>query len=557
MKVKRIESARSKDADEPSGFACNIASNSARARGRLLRPSAAAALLRAVLCLGPAAPRGAAAFDDRRTIAKNNKAYREGKKAIREGHYENAVKIYQDLLLADWQDVQAHLGISLAYLKIQNYQLCYDHANEVLKIDPKNARANALVGLAMLRSGYVKQSVGYLIESVKADPKEPLAHGAAAEIDYYEGRSKEARMKSYYAFTLDSQEPDYLFTFARASSRLEMFRDAADAYERFLTVAPKTEVERRERIKGLIRLYRQLTDVEVHEISGPRQAEIPFSLGSDRRPYMKMRINGREATFVIDTGSGFTVISKEAAKKFRVSEIARGGSSQGFGGSGKFPIVYGLLNSMHLGDIKVRSIPCFIRPFHAPKGRTGEPEADGLIGLSVLAYFLTEIDYKDSVLRLDRDVDKPLPAAVSPDVTVIPFRTTQNGLISIETQIDGTHSINAILDSAASSSVISMAAVDRLKMRDQIIKGQTVQVTGAAGVADNVELLFIRNCRVADLQQDNLRALVLDFAAINESSGFEQSGILGGDFLRNFRVTIDFIRAQVSFQPHSSSITRQ
>jgi hypothetical protein len=141
---------------------------------------------------------------------------------------------------------------------------------------------------------------------------------------------------------------------------------------------------------------------------------------------------------------------------------------------------------------------------------------------------------------------------VLPGVTTVPFRTTQNGLISVETQFDDANMINAILDSGASSSVISLAAVDRLKMHDRIIKGQTASVVGAAGVTENVQMLFIRNCKVADLQQSNLRALVMDFNAINETSGFEQSGILGGDFLRNFRVTIDFSRAQLSFQPHTN-----
>jgi hypothetical protein len=58
---------------------------------------------------------------------------------------------------------------------------------------------------------------------------------------------------------------------------------------------------------------------------------------------------------------------------------------------------------------------------------------------------------------------------------------------------------------------------------------------------------------VADIQQTNMRALVLDFGAINETSGFEQSGILGGDFLRHFRVTIDFSRALLAFQQNAES----
>jgi hypothetical protein len=71
-----------------------------------------------------------------------------------------------------------------------------------------------------------------------------------------------------------------------------------------------------------------------------------------------------------------------------------------------------------------------------------------------------------------------------------------------------------------------------------------------------VELVHIRNCRVADLRQDNMRALVLDFDAINETAGFEQSGILGGDFLRHFSLTIDFVRAEVTLRPYTSSIKK-
>ena len=113
------------------------------------------------------------------------------------------------------------------------------------------------------------------------------------------------------------------------------------------------------------------------------------------------------------------------------------------------------------------------------------------------------------------------------------------------------------IDSGASSTVISAAAVERLRLHDQIIKGQTASVIGAAGVTDNVQMLFIRNCRVADQLQSNLRALVLDFGAINETSGFEQSGILGGDFLRHFKLTIDFNRAQLALQPYTPDVTKQ
>jgi predicted aspartyl protease len=492
---------------------------------------------------------------DKKTKELNEKLDRQAKKAIRAGKYDDALKIYQDMIDANPRDVSPKLGASFAYLKLQNYVLCFERATEAINLDADNARAHALSGISLLRSGFVRGAVIELQQALNLDPKEALAYGGAAEIDYYEGRPKESRAKSFYAHQLDPDEPDYLVTYARSSSRVEDFKEAADAYELFLEISPPSDHERRDRIRGLIQFYRQLAGLRVHQVSGSAVTQIPFQLGADRRPYVKVKINGREAVFVIDTGSGFTVMSKDAAKRFGVSEIARGGKSQGIGGSGKFQIVYGLIKQIQIGEAKVRMVPCFIRPFHVATGGPPEETAAGFIGLSILSHFVTELDYKESSMRLDRSTNSQ--RADTPGVTMIPFRTTQNGLISVETEFNNNKNLNVILDSGASSTVVSVAAVERLNMRDQIIKGQTASVVGAAGITDNVQLLFIRNCRVADQLQSNLRALILDFGAINETSGFEQSGILGGDFLRHFRLTIDFNRALLALQPHTPPITKQ
>lgn len=482
--------------------------------------------------------------------------HREARKAMHRGNYADAAKIYQGLLALNAHDFNARLGVSFAYLKMLDYPRCFDAASEALKAQPSNARAHALAGVAMLRSGYVELASAELRIAARFDPKEALAYGGAAEVDYYEGRVAESRQKSIYAHKLDPDEPDYLISYARASSRAEDFKEAAEAYELFLQVAPRSDVERRDRILGLIRFYRRLAGIRVHQAAGAESADLPFHLGSDRRPYLHVKLNGRDALFVVDTGSGFTVISSEAAKRFRVSEIAKGGKSQGVGGTGKFEIVYGLIRSMDIGATMLRMVPCFIRKFHGDTERPTEERADGFIGLSIMSRFIVELDYKEHRLRLDRRVGSSLPPAGA-GITLVPFRTTQNGLISVEAELDGKKTINAILDSGASSMVISAAAVERLKMDDQIIKGETRSVIGAAGITPNVEVLFIRNCRVADLQQSNLSALIMDLSALNETAGFEQSGILGADFLRHFRLTIDFNRGQLAFQRHTAAPVNQ
>ena len=533
---------------------------SALMQDRTVRPAGYFLLIVAlIICVPIVPPAGASSQQQDAKEAKEagEKLDREARKALRAGKYEVGLKIYLGMIETDGRDNRARLGASFAYLKMQNYPPSFQQAKEVLSVDANNARAHALAGVSLLRSGFIRAAVGELQQSLDLDPKEALAYGGAAEIDYYEGRPKDARSKSYYAHNLDPEEPDYLVTYARSSSRLEDFKEAADAYELFLEISPPSDGERRDRVRGLIQFYRQLAGLRVHQVGGAPVTEVPFQLGSDRRPMFHVKLNGRDSIFVIDTGSGFTVISKEAAQRFGVTEIARGGESQGVGGSGKFQIVYGLIKNLQIGEAKVKMIPCFVRPFHGEKDRPADEKADGFIGLSVLSHFLTELDYKEARIRLDRRDSGSSPLAAVPGVTLVPFRTTQNGLISVETEFDGNPFVNAILDSGASSTVISQAAVERLNMGDQIIKGQTTSVIGAAGITENVRMLFIRNCRVADQLQSNLRALVLDFGAINETSGFEQSGILGGDFLRHFRLTIDFNRALLALQPHSPPVNKQ
>ncbi len=548
MKVKGIESARPSVLCPPS-FVSGASANRKRWAGGVLIFCLFAALL--------LAPMTRADSGDQKVEAARENTLRDARRALRKGDFERAARLYGEMVDRDAQDVQAQMGAAFAHMKLQNYARCFDHATAALKVNLNNARAHALAASALLHSGFLQAAVPELADALKLDPKEALAYGTAAELDYYEGRVNESRAKALYAHRLDADEPDYVMTYARASSRAEDYKEAADAYELFLEIAPPSDTERRDRIQGLIRFYRRLSGMQVHQVSGPALSEVGFRLGSDRRPYIRVKVNGRDALFVIDTGSGFTVISKEAAQRLGVSEIARGGKSQGIGGDGKFPIVYGLISSLQLNEVKVRVVPCFIRPFHGSESRPADERADGFIGLSILSRFITGLDYKEGRLILDRNTDRPIQVADLPGATTIPFRMTQNGLISVETEFDGTNTVNAILDSGASSTAVSMAAVERLKMRDRIIQGQRASVIGAAGVTDNVELLFLRNCRVADLRQNNLRALVLDFDAINETSGFEQSGILGGDFLRHFLVTIDFPRTRVRFQPHTAAITNK
>jgi hypothetical protein len=76
-----------------------------------------------------------------------------------------------------------------------------------------------------------------------------------------------------------------------------------------------------------------------------------------------------------------------------------------------------------------------------------------------------------------------------------------------------------------------------------------MRVYGAAGVEENVTTLLLPRLLLGSYAREKLGAAVLDLDPINETTGFVQSGIIGGNFLRNFRVSFDFKRAIVRFEP--------
>jgi hypothetical protein len=53
----------------------------------------------------------------------------------------------------------------------------------------------------------------------------------------------------------------------------------------------------------------------------------------------------------------------------------------------------------------------------------------------------------------------------------------------------------------------------------------------------------------------NARAVILDLDSINGESGFEQHGILGGDYLSHFRVVLDLRRFQFRITPQTDAIS--
>lgn len=505
------------------------------------------------------------------------KALKRAEKEMKQANFASAEKIYRELLERDQKDKDARLGLSFSLVKQSRLVEAFEEAAQVLSADPLNSRAHALLGISLLRGGEFRNSIEALYTAAKFNDREALAIAGLSEIEYFENRTRNAYAGLKRAIFLDGSEPDYYISMARVCSRLEYYREAADNYQRFLQVSPKTDAERRARIQGLIDFYRYLGNTKIQQTSGKEVTTIPF-IQHNHRPFIEVMINGKgPLRFVVDTGASLSVISDKVAEQLGIRPAARGGKARAVGGTGTFPIVYGLLDSMTIGDAKIDAVPVYIRTVHTTDDMPESQRADGYLGLSVLSNFKVAIDYQNKTITLDRtpiredeaagaqkdiaadkpaDEVKPIDPDAVPAGVEIPIRTTSGGLASTETKLpDLDRPLNFIIDTGATVSVISKAAVRRHSLDAMKIPGETYRVIGAAGIAEGAEALRLSNLNVSGLKRENSRALILDLDAVNETSGFEQHGILGGDYLSNFLVILDLRRHQFLLTPQNKTIS--
>jgi tetratricopeptide (TPR) repeat protein len=488
----------------------------------------------------------------------DGKVRQRANEALRHGDYETAEKQFREALAKDSHDKDARLGLSYALLKQRMLQDAYDHAARVILVDPMSARAHALLGSAILAAGDFRNSVEEFRTALSIQEDEALAISGLAMVDFYENRLDPAIKGLRRAVSLDSGEPDYIFNLGQAAARSERYKEAADCYEKFLSIAPKTDADRRARIRGLIDFLRYLgKQGSLYVLAGESKMSVPFE-SFDGRPILKVRVNNNRdpLRFVLDTGSGMSVISEETAKKLGLRAVARGGLARAVGGGGKFDIVYGFLNSLDLGGVRVESVPVYIRHFFDEKN-----PIDGYLGLSVISKFITSVDYGDNIFMLRRPsevnpkdlwgvpISRNGVLPLAPGVLEIPLRTTSSGFLSGEVRLEGVERLlNFIIDTGASVSVVSekLAAEEQLS---NYLEPTRLRIYGAAGIADDVRSVLLPKVMLGTFTRERISAAILDLEPVNETAGFTQNGILGGNYLRHFRVSFDFQRGLIRLEP--------
>jgi predicted aspartyl protease/Flp pilus assembly protein TadD len=468
-----------------------------------------------------------------------------GDRHTRRGEYYEAEKAYKRATEINPTHSGAKLKLAFVHIKQRRLVDAYTLSFAIAKAEPNNSNAFAILGTTLLSAGKFREARAVLFNSLRLNKKEALAWAGYGMLDFYENRISDSLNNLNEAVYLDGDEPDYYFSLAQVCARSERYKEAADAYNRFLVLSRNTDDERRLKIKGLINFLTFLGQKSALYITNSGlETSVPIDVVGNR-PIITLRINNRAEPlrFVLDTGSGISVISDQTAKKLKIDPITKGGFAKGIGGDGRFEIVYGFLREVDIGEINIRNVPVYIRKFHNDSGGT----VDGYIGLSLISKFLTTLDYGARTFSLTK---KPVVTNDAEGIS-LPLRLTSSGFLSGEVQLEGVEEpLNFIVDTGASISVISdevanMAGVTPFE------KDEKFRVVGSAGITEGVQSFLLPRVTFGAHSRQSIAAIALDLDMINEVSGFEQAGILGGNFLRNYRMTFDFKNSKVIFAPIS------
>ncbi len=334
----------------------------------------------------------------RATLAGDKERSR-AERALRGGEFESAEKLFREALAKDPKDMLARLGLSHALLKQRKTRDAFDQAARVIAVDPLSARAHSLLGASLLASGDFRLSVEEFRTALSFKEDDAMAIAGLAMVDFYEHRLRASLDGLRRAAFLQPDEPDHVFHLGQVAARTERYAEAASAYEQFLRVAPRTDTDRRERIRGLIDFLRYLgTQRDLVSISGPAPVSIPFELVNNR-PVVKVRLNGSKEVlnFVVDSGAGMCVIAESTANRLGLKPVARGGLARAIGAGGRFEIIYGFIQSVQMGEARMERVPVYIRQFF-----NQHEKVDGYIGLSILSKYISVIDYGKREMILDR-----------------------------------------------------------------------------------------------------------------------------------------------------------
>jgi tetratricopeptide (TPR) repeat protein len=498
------------------------------------------ALLSAVVVLSlVSAPRGSAQAD------MSDLQLRRGQALYAEGRYRDALTAFVQAARADVPAITgpARIGVLQAALRVAEFDLARTTAVALLQERPSDPVVLSLYGDAMWSAGLFDEASQAYASAAVVNPDEARAHNGLARVLAARIRYAEALDHARTAVRLAPQEGDFSYTLGATFQRMGRYEEASTAFERFVILLPKREKDDRALLaRSTITALRAYGKAVPNNIAGSADAVyvLPFRL-SDEKILVGGRVNrGPEIEFVIDTGAELATMSRRAAERYGVTALAFTVSA-GVGEIGLRGLQLGRIDSLDIGPLRVRNVPCIIKSPALANLPTSERES-----LSPLALGLSmAVDYQKRTITLARH----LPADTArPDETM---RLWMTRLATVRGMVGDEHPRSFVVDTGGQVISISVDTARALPTLPGVSR-IALKVYGASGWDRDAYLQPGVNLAFNGLHFNMMSVVVLNLRAPSVLLGYDLGGIVGHQFLSRYHVSFDLEKAELRLRKGAS-----
>ena len=266
-----------------------------------------------------------------------------------------------------------------------------------------------------------------------------------------------------------------------------------------------------------------------------QSSKVKFRLAGGTQPLilLPVRVNGQGPfDFILDTGAGTSLLSTELAKQLDVKIL---GSKEGHSAGGKVSVSLGKVDSLTLGETKLEGVEVGVVDL-AHIGRAVGAKLDGDLGYNFLKHFRVTIDYRDFELRLEDPKRVESFARGAQMEVAIRLAAPAKPLILVDVHANGRGPFQFAIDTGTSTTAITPDLARELRLETSPVGAGT---TGGAPVDFSAGSL--QSFQLGGAKIDNVAVVVADFFnMLSAAVGAKLDGIVGYNFLRNYKVVIDY-----------------
>ena len=476
------------------------------------------------------------------------------------GKFDKARKEYASLLKADPKSAPTYTGLVQSLLRQDQWRDALKSAQAAVVADPKSADAFGLLALSEIRAGEPEQADADAKTALALDKDNYWGLVAAGRLAHWNGHSKVGNPLFLRATVLRPERPDAwlgLWQTSDESNVTEADLAIADHYLALKPIGQPFDIAT-PYIQNLVTnetaYWRSFaSDPPFHLDAADEKQTSSMSVFPIQRQgdfvFVSVSINGKPFRLLFDTGAGGLLLSRNAAKRLNLPDLARTYVS---GVQGKASASLKKADTLTLGSVTLHTIPMIV-------SSSVPDNTDGLFGSALLANYAVTLDFDNNTMVIARGPNAGHVAQAHTSLATAPLHMFHSHLfLSAHTQ---KRRLWAMLDSGAYTDVFGLELTQELSKNinrdfweegsydDRSGIGDSAMVVQVCNTPQKLNITFDGSSPPATLTQDGIIGRSFVDHQVSPTFNFEIGMMLGIPLLSHHsRVTIDYPNRLLTFE---------